>query len=146
MFSPHFAEDKIAAPGDLCQCFQTYSELRCPAWRITESLRLDETSRVIKANLQLNPPVPTMSHWETPHALIFPTFPGVVIPALPWSDSTTPSGMEFSLGIFPFPVVLSLVPWDKRLTHLAAPLARDKGRASSGGLRAASQRDCSPGK
>lgn len=48
MFLPHFTEDKITAPGDLCQCPQTHSELSCSVWRTTEPLRLQETSRVIR--------------------------------------------------------------------------------------------------
>ena len=53
--------------------------------RITEPLRLEKTSKIIKSNRQPNTTTPTKQCPEVPHLHVFWTPPGMVTPPLPWA-------------------------------------------------------------
>ena len=53
--------------------------------RITESLRLENTSKIIKSNHQRNITMPTKPCPEVPHPHVFWTPPGMMTPPPPWT-------------------------------------------------------------
>ena len=96
-------------------------------WRMTESLRLGQTSEITRSSRHPNPTMPGKLCPEVPHLQSFWTPPGMVTPPLPWAAwsqcLTALAVKKFSLishltlpwlNLRPLPLVLSLVTREKR--------------------------------
>ena len=70
-----------------------YDTLRCAlTWRITESLRLEKTPKIVKSNCQPNTTVPAKSYPELQYLHVLWIPPGMGTPPLPWAAWSTTWG------------------------------------------------------
>lgn len=105
MFLFHFTEDEITAPGDLCDVFKHILSLDVSL----ENHRITEAARDLQAQRAGDSAGPPRPRWETTWPLVFPTFPGMVTPAVPWAGCAR-ADPSFRAGLFPTSAQPGAVP------------------------------------